>query len=71
MDDANRDGIPGIFIPFPTSGKLFIQSSCKASITGTLELFLRDPGSGPRLSWPRDQEPLRKKVFQCVLPPGS
>lgn len=39
MDDTNRDGIPGISILFHTSGKLFSQSSCKASVTGTLEFF--------------------------------
>lgn len=54
MDDANRDGIPGISVPFHTSGKLFNQGSCKASVTGALE-FLREtlgldhgnPGRGP------------------------
>lgn len=55
MDDTNRDGIPGIFIPFHTSGKLFNQSSCKASVTGALEFFRetlgldhRNPGWGTR-----------------------
>lgn len=47
MDDANGDGIPGIFIPFHTSGKLFNRSSCRASVTATLEFF-QDLGSGPR-----------------------
>lgn len=45
MDDANRDDIPGIFILFHTSGKLFNQSSCKAPTAGT-RARLRDAKRG-------------------------
>ena len=47
MDDANRDGVPEIFIPFRTSGKLLNWSSCRAHLTNS-ELFPRDPGYRPQ-----------------------
>lgn len=51
MDDANRDDIPEIFIPFHTSGKLFNWSSCEVPIAGILgfcgETLNGDPSSDP------------------------
>lgn len=44
MNDASRDGIPWISVPFHTSGELFNQSSCKASVTGSPEFFQETPG---------------------------
>lgn len=48
MDDANRDDIPEIFIPFHTSGKLFSRSSCKVPYHSNSELLRRDPERGPQ-----------------------
>lgn len=48
MDDANRDSIPEIFIPFRTSGKLLNQSRCRAPITQTLSFFRETLGTRPQ-----------------------